>query len=52
MNVLVKDLKKTMDESKVLDAEIKKSLKEVGFDLEKSNEYSNNSRHKQLEVYR
>ena len=35
MNVLVKDLKKSMDESKVLDEEIKKSLKEVGFDLER-----------------
>ena len=39
MNVLVKDLKKTMDESKVLDEEIKKSLKEVGFDLDKKDNF-------------
>lgn len=38
MNVLVKDLKETMDESKVLDEEIKKSLKEVGFDMDKNDQ--------------
>lgn len=33
MNTLVKELKDTMDESKVLDEKIKESLKEVGFDM-------------------
>lgn len=33
MNTLVKELKESMDESKVLDEKIKESLKEVGFDI-------------------
>lgn len=35
MDILVRELKANMEEGKVLDREIKKSLKEVGFDIDK-----------------